>query len=142
VTLILYHPIIEQIMVQKYISFLLLAIWRWNSDRGNSNSRTTFSNILIVMTTVWMIHKIIYECFKSVVLLKIIIIYVKIYLVICTTISVISVCMKIGTLDSFMSRKDNIQQAFKLKVTVNVHDVKTWFIESIKAKSEVLNNKS
>jgi hypothetical protein len=142
VTLILYHPIIEQIMVQKYISFLLLAIWRWNSDRGNSNSRTTFSNILIVMTTVWMIHKIIYECFKSVVLLKIIIIYVKIYLFICTTISVISVCMKIGTLDSFMSHKDNIQKAFKLKVAVNVHDVKTWFTGSVKAKSEVPNNKS
>ena len=141
-TLILYHPIIEQIMVQKYISFLLLAIWRWNSDRGNSNSRTTFSNILIVMTTVWMIHKIIYECFKSVVLLKIIIIYVKIYLVICTTISVISVCMKIGTLDSFMSRKDNARKGFKLKVALSVHDVKTWFIGSAKAKSEVLNNKS
>ena len=34
---ILYHLIlIEQIMFQKYLSFLLLAVvWRWNYDRGN-----------------------------------------------------------------------------------------------------------
>jgi hypothetical protein len=43
-TLILYHLIIEQIMFQKYIYFLLLvlAIWRWNSDRGNSIFVSTF----------------------------------------------------------------------------------------------------
>jgi hypothetical protein len=32
----------EQIMFQKYLSFLLLAIWRWNSDRGNSIFVSTF----------------------------------------------------------------------------------------------------
>jgi hypothetical protein len=32
------------------------------------NSRRTFSNMLTVMTMEWMIHRIIYECFKSVVL--------------------------------------------------------------------------
>ena len=42
VTLILYHLIIEQIMFQKYLSFLLLAIWRWNSDQGNSIFLSTF----------------------------------------------------------------------------------------------------
>ena len=31
---------------------------------------------------------------------------------------------KIGTLGSFMSHKDNVRKAFKLKVAVNVHDVK------------------
>jgi hypothetical protein len=29
-------------MFQKYLSFLLLAIWRWNSDRGNSIFIWTF----------------------------------------------------------------------------------------------------
>jgi hypothetical protein len=29
-------------MFQKYLSFLLLAIWRWNSDQGNSIFLSTF----------------------------------------------------------------------------------------------------
>jgi hypothetical protein len=32
----------EQIMFQKYLPFLLLAIWRWNSDWGNSIFVSTF----------------------------------------------------------------------------------------------------
>ena len=35
----------EQIMFQKYLSFLLLAIWRWNSDRGNSIFVSTFCGV-------------------------------------------------------------------------------------------------
>jgi len=34
-------------------------------------------------------------------------------------------CTKIGTLGSFMSRKDNARKGFKLKVAVSVHNVKT-----------------
>ena len=48
-TLTLYHPIMEQKMFQKYLSFLLIKvllaiclIWRWNYDRGNSIFVSTF----------------------------------------------------------------------------------------------------